>query len=64
MPVPTEGRAEKPVVAGSVVVFAEVEAAALRKPLNSSWLTLENTVINCNPVHLQGILYYCLHTSS
>lgn len=36
VPIPREGRAEKPVIADSVVLFAEVETTVLGKPLNSS----------------------------
>lgn len=46
VPIPREGRAEKPVVAEFMVRFAEVETVALGKPLNSSRLTLETTVID------------------
>lgn len=64
MPILREDRAEKPVVAESMVLFAEAETAALGKPLNSSQLTLETAVINCNPIHLHEIVYYCLQASS
>lgn len=64
VPILSEDRAEKPVTAESMVLFAEVETAALRKPLNSSQLTLETAVTNCNPIHLHEILYYCLQASS
>lgn len=64
VPILREVRAEKPVIAASMVLFAEVETGALGRPLNSSQLTLETAIINCNPIHLQEILYYCLQASS
>lgn len=60
LPLLREDRAEKVLIAETMVLFAGAERAALGRPHTSSQLTLETAVINHDPIHSHEMLHYCL----